>query len=678
MMNIFKRSLQAKLVARFLIPLLAISLFGVIYYGVNQKSAGHDASDQNARLLAETLSFSVGAGLNDGNFDLVQTSFNWAKVDAAVAFILILDESNKTIIEHNPRQLIYDLPTLMKRGEFDDAKDIVVQMRPIEYKNRKLGTTIVGVTMGPVLESINRQIWLSAAFNLIILTFGIGLVVFFTRALVRDIKSVQISIDNADLNTQFNSLRQDEMGQLQNSFDRFVGSIRDTLLQVSETAASVASASAEISSSTEEMAAGSQEQTTQSEEIARAVEQMAKTIAVNSENAGETAHTAEQAKTAAEEGGKVVADTVSEMKQIANVVRESAGTIQDLGKSSDQIGEIISVIEHIADQTNLLALNAAIEAARAGEQGRGFAVVADEVRKLAEQTTKATKQIAGMIQQIQANSHGAVSSMANATKQVDAGIVLADRAGTSLQEIVQTSQKVTHMVTQIAVANEEQSSTSEQISKNMEAIATVTQQTASGTQQIARAAEDLNRLTEILQRLVEQFRLVGDRRVDAGFTEYNRTGNWLMRASNSKKDILYSVDARTREFSYLSPAFESFLGYTMQDIREMGGRQAFLSKVVQDGQFNAQEDTFEKLQSQGKGEAPVWQAWWRCKNGRLVYLEDRSKPIYENGRLIGTQGIIRDITERKRAEEAKLRARSKYTIKENTSLPTIHRNIAEK
>ena len=137
----------------------------------------------------------------------------------------------------------------------------------------------------------------------------------------------------------------------------------------------------------------------------------------------------------------------------------------------------------------------------------GFAVVGDEVRKLAEQTTKATKQIAGMIQQIQSDSHGAVRTMANATKQVDAGIVLADHAGVSLQEIVEISQKVTHMVSQIAVANEEQSSTSEQISKNMEAIASVTQQTASGTQQIARAAEDLNRLTETLQSLVNQFKL---------------------------------------------------------------------------------------------------------------------------------------------------------------------------
>jgi methyl-accepting chemotaxis protein len=168
------------------------------------------------------------------------------------------------------------------------------------------------------------------------------------------------------------------------------------------------------------------------------------------------------------------------------------------------------VIDDIADQTNLLALNAAIEAARAGEQGRGFAVVADEVRKLAERTTKATKEIAAMIKTIQKDTAGAVESMGEGTKKVDEGIQLADKAGSSLQEIVQISQRVTDMVAQIAAASEQQSSASEQISKNVEAISAVTGQTASGTQQIARAAEDLNRLTDNLQGYLAKFKLSGD------------------------------------------------------------------------------------------------------------------------------------------------------------------------
>jgi methyl-accepting chemotaxis protein len=257
------------------------------------------------------------------------------------------------------------------------------------------------------------------------------------------------------------------------------------------------------------MAAGAQEQTSQAGEVASAVEEMTKTIIENSRNAGSAAETAKRAREAAQAGGKVVSETVVGMRGIAAVVKESAATVTELGKSSDQIGEIISVIDDIADQTNLLALNAAIEAARAGEQGRGFAVVADEVRKLAERTTKATKEIAGMIKKIQADTAGAVRSMEEGTQKVEEGIRLADRAGVSLEEIVAVSQKVTDMMTQIAAASEQQSSASEEISKNVGAISTVTSQTATGTQQIARAAEDLNRMTEKLQELVQRFKLGG-------------------------------------------------------------------------------------------------------------------------------------------------------------------------
>jgi methyl-accepting chemotaxis protein len=291
------------------------------------------------------------------------------------------------------------------------------------------------------------------------------------------------------------------------SINAVADSLMKALTDVSEAVSATASASSQISSSTEEMAAGAQEQTSQTGEVASAVEEMTKTILENSRNASMAAETAKQAKLRAEQGGKVVEESVNGMRRIADVVNRSADTVKELGRSSDQIGEIISVIDDIADQTNLLALNAAIEAARAGEQGRGFAVVADEVRKLAERTTKATKEIAGMIRKIQSDTAGAVSSMEEGTAEVKNGIEHANRAGTSLEEIVGVSQKVTDMVTQIAAASEQQSSASEQISKNVEAISKVSAETAQGTQQIARAAEDLNRLTDNLQQLVSRFRL---------------------------------------------------------------------------------------------------------------------------------------------------------------------------
>jgi methyl-accepting chemotaxis protein len=284
-------------------------------------------------------------------------------------------------------------------------------------------------------------------------------------------------------------------------------SLEKTLRAVWEAVEATVSAATQITSSTEEMAAGTQEQTSQAGEVASAVEEMTKTILENARNAGTAADTAKLARESAVQGGAVVSETVQGMNRIAEVVNRSADTVRELGKSSDQIGEIISVIDDIADQTNLLALNAAIEAARAGEQGRGFAVVADEVRKLAERTTKATKEIAAMIRKIQGDTAGAVASMEEGTAEVKSGIASAHRAGASLSEIVSVSQKVTDMVAQIAAASEEQSATAEEISKNVEAISAVSGETAQGTQQIARAAEDLNRLTENLQRLVSAFKL---------------------------------------------------------------------------------------------------------------------------------------------------------------------------
>ncbi|HTY37739.1 MAG TPA: methyl-accepting chemotaxis protein [Bacteroidota bacterium] len=308
-----------------------------------------------------------------------------------------------------------------------------------------------------------------------------------------------------DLTTRMTGDYKGDHRRLKESINGVADSLEKALQDVSEAVTAAASASSQISSSTEELAAGTQEQTSQAAEVAGAVEEMAKTILENSRNASETANVAKEAKTNAEAGGQVVADTVKGMRRIAEVVGQSAETVKELGKSSDQIGEIITVIDDIADQTNLLALNAAIEAARAGDQGRGFAVVADEVRKLAERTTKATKEIAGMIKKIQQDTRGAVTSMEVGTQEVESGIALADKAGAALVDIVRISQRVTDMVSQIAAASEEQSSASEQISKNVEAISAVTSQSASGTQQIARAAEDLSRMSENLQNLVGRF-----------------------------------------------------------------------------------------------------------------------------------------------------------------------------
>ncbi|NWF90409.1 MAG: MCP four helix bundle domain-containing protein [Ignavibacteriaceae bacterium] len=310
-----------------------------------------------------------------------------------------------------------------------------------------------------------------------------------------------------DLSVNLIAEKDDEIGKLFNGFNKAVENIRNLIVKVKESVQATASAANQISSSTEQMAAGAQEQSSQTTEVAGAVEEMTKTIFETTKNTSQAAEASKNAGIIAKEGGKVVDETIHGMNRIADVVRLSAETVQTLGKSSDQIGEIVQVINDIADQTNLLALNAAIEAARAGEQGRGFAVVADEVRKLAERTTKATKEIASMIHQIQKDTAGAVESMQKGKDEVENGKQLAIKAGESLNQIINGVDKVVDLVAQVAATSEEQSATSEQISKNIESINNVTQESASGIQQIAHAAEDLNKLTYSLQEMVSQFKV---------------------------------------------------------------------------------------------------------------------------------------------------------------------------
>ncbi len=298
-----------------------------------------------------------------------------------------------------------------------------------------------------------------------------------------------------------------DLAKLKQDINMLADSLSGLIQQVNELVDNTASSATEISATAEGLAAASQEQSAQADEVASAVEQMSRTITENAMAANKTAEVAKENGRIASEGGQVVSQTVNKMRDIAKVVKNSAENIEKLGESSKQIGEIISVIDDIADQTNLLALNAAIEAARAGEQGRGFAVVADEVRKLAERTTEATKQIAIMIKGIQSETESAVLAMNKGTVEVSSGIELADKAGQSLQQILNSTQEVIDMINQIAAASEEQSATSEQISKNVTSISQVTSESAKRVEDVAHTAEELAKMTNQLADLMRQFKV---------------------------------------------------------------------------------------------------------------------------------------------------------------------------
>jgi methyl-accepting chemotaxis protein len=312
---------------------------------------------------------------------------------------------------------------------------------------------------------------------------------------------------NGDLMVHLHADRNDAIGQLYDGFNEAIENIRTMMLQVAHSIQTTAIAAAQISAATEELAAGAGEQTRQTREIANEVGYVAQTTEQSLGHATTAKTLTEASGGAAREGSKVVVQTVNNIERIATVVSSSGETVEQLGRSSEEIGEILQVINKIADQTNLLALNAAIEAARAGEHGRGFAVVADEVRQLAEGTAKATKEISAIIKRIQTETKRAVDAVHLGKGEVQSGLELAHQANQALQGIVQSSERVAGVVQSIAAATAEQTTTSAHIAERINTMLNVTHESERGVEQIAQAATNLHTMTQDLNALINRFRL---------------------------------------------------------------------------------------------------------------------------------------------------------------------------
>jgi methyl-accepting chemotaxis protein len=361
-----------------------------------------------------------------------------------------------------------------------------------------------------------RTKWMMLAVSFIGLGLSFSFGFFMVQQTTRRIHKVSeyikdVAEGEGDLTKRIHVEHVDELGELSNHFNTFMEKLHDIISQVAASTEHIASASEEISSSATQVAQSAETQKDQTSQVATAMQEMSSTVTQVSDNSRQASENAKEAGDLARTGGVVVADTVKVIQGVSDATRDTSAKIEELGRSSDQIGQIIGVIDDIADQTNLLALNAAIEAARAGEQGRGFAVVADEVRKLAERTTQATKEIAQMIKTIQEETKKAVSAMKSGTDKVDAGVESAREAGAALEKIIHSADGVQDMVTHIATAATQQASATEQVNSNMEQIAKMVHQSSIGAQESARACQDLSNLALDLQQLVGRFKLA-DRR----------------------------------------------------------------------------------------------------------------------------------------------------------------------
>jgi len=358
----------------------------------------------------------------------------------------------------------------------------------------------------PVFKLANNLLIAIAVMMILMVLVIIAMLKKVVIAPVASLATFLLTLDN-DLTKRFSWKSNDEIGQVSDSVNEFLGSLQQVLTQVVSESAQVSSAAAQLQGTSTTIATGAEAVVEQASSVATASEEMAATSADIANNCLIAVEGAQSASEAAVAGSGVVSSTIAGMEQIAERVRHSARTVASLGERSDQIGAIAGTIEDIADQTNLLALNAAIEAARAGEMGRGFAVVADEVRALAERTTKATREIGGMIKAIQTETKAAVQQMEQGVKDVEQGTQDASSSGEALQEILSRINDVTMQINQIATAAEEQTATTGEIAGNVSRINDVAQDSSRSAQESATAATQLASLAEELQRQVRKFRV---------------------------------------------------------------------------------------------------------------------------------------------------------------------------
>jgi methyl-accepting chemotaxis protein len=314
-------------------------------------------------------------------------------------------------------------------------------------------------------------------------------------------------IAKGDLSVDIDIRRHDEMGRLQHSMQDMTVSLRKLISGIGDGVTQIASAAAQLSAVTEQTSTGVNNQKSETDQVATAMNQMTSTVMEVARNAEEASEAARQADLQAREGDRVVADAIGQIERLAVEVHNSTRAMGELKQESDKIGGVLDVIKSVAQQTNLLALNAAIEAARAGEAGRGFAVVADEVRGLAKRTQESTEEIEVLIAALQNGTQQVVSTLDASRNLTDSSVELSRRAGSSLESITRTVSTIQSMNQQIATAGEEQTVVAEQINRSVLNVRDISEQTAAASDQTAASSAELARLGAQLQELVGRFRV---------------------------------------------------------------------------------------------------------------------------------------------------------------------------
>ncbi|MCM8562093.1 methyl-accepting chemotaxis protein [Pseudomonas shahriarae] len=342
------------------------------------------------------------------------------------------------------------------------------------------------------------------------LLVGIIAALVITRQITRPLQetlAVVERIASGDLSHNIQVTRRDELGVLQQGIQRMGSTLRELISGIRDGVTQIASAAEELSAVTEQTSAGVNSQKIETDQVATAMHEMTATVQEVARNAEQASQAASTADGQAREGDKVVAEAIAQIERLADEVARSTDAMAHLQQESNKIGSVMDVIKAVAEQTNLLALNAAIEAARAGEAGRGFAVVADEVRGLAQRTQKSTEEIEGLVAGLQNGTQQVATVMNNSRSLTDSSVELTRKAGVSLENITRTVSNIQSMNQQIAAAAEQQSAVAEEISRSIVNVRDVSEQTATASDETAKSSVELARLGSQLQQMVSHFRV---------------------------------------------------------------------------------------------------------------------------------------------------------------------------
>jgi len=367
-------------------------------------------------------------------------------------------------------------------------------------------------TLADANASSKSALFVGIMISLLTVAIVVAIGYLISDMIVKNILAVVKSLQEmangeGDLTRRLETQGNDEIGSLVHYFNQFIEKLQHIISNVAGSTTQLAAAAEEMSLVSSESNDRVTQQTEETEQVAAAMNEMTATVREVAGHAQEAANSAQDASTAANNGQRIVEQTVTVINSLATEVEQAANVIQKLEKDTENIGGVLDVIRGISEQTNLLALNAAIEAARAGEQGRGFAVVADEVRTLAGRTQESTKEIQIMIESLQNGAAQAVAAMNEGQSKAKGSVEQAARAGESLREINGAITLIRDMNTQIASAAEEQGSVAEEINRNINTISGIGTQTSQGAQQTATSSHEMSQLATQLQDEVGQFKI---------------------------------------------------------------------------------------------------------------------------------------------------------------------------